>query len=131
MNFVKIFKDSKFQLKYLIDKKKVNGQFLVQVNQKVFEHYCDQLRLEENDTKDLVVRKLTRNILLAEPSPYHSDLYIYGNLIIHLSHEHNRVIRVVNRAGRYPYIVDKEYKEWLNNKLGINALTNQIKEKVS
>lgn len=131
MDFVKIFKNRKYQFKYLIDKKKVNGQFLIQLTQKVFNNYCDNLKSEEFDTYDLVQRKLTRNILLAEQSEYHPDNFIYGNLVLYLNHEHTRVIYVNNRKGYFTYDVDKQYKEWLNNKLGINDLENQRKEKVS
>ena len=131
MDLYKFFKNRKYEMDYYLDKRKINGQNLVQVTQKVFNDYCDNVKLEEYDTYDLVQRKLTRNVLLAYQSTYNPDLFLYVNLSIFLNHEHSRIIRVANRKGKFDYIVDLKYKAFLNQKLGINALENEIKGKVS
>jgi len=119
MNLVKFFKNRNFAKKYNKDIKKVNGVFLLELDQKAYIHYIEHTKNRENTDFETARKVLTRNVLLAQVDERYGSVYNYGNLQIGISYE-NKITYIRNHFGyNTNFKIDTEYKEWLNNKLGI------------
>jgi hypothetical protein len=94
----------------------------------VFQYYRENVKGNENISRDQASRKLTRNVLLAMEVPPRNFLetwsgntkYIYGNL--HIIVKRGKVIKLFNNHGKV-----KAYGGWFLDKEKYNQLTKDLK----
>lgn len=89
-------------------------------------YYIKNIRNNETDSKELAHKKLIRNIVLAQKAPLcrerpEREMYYMGNLSILYMADTNEIVWLDNKEGYYPFKVDAEKKQWLNEELGINT----------
>jgi hypothetical protein len=93
---------------------------IYRITDEVFQFYRENVKDNENISRDQAERKLTRNILLSMPVPQRNgnQKWIYGNL--HIIVNSNKVVRLLNHSeGKY-------YPMWFKDETRYNELTKQL-----
>jgi hypothetical protein len=100
---------------------------ILKLTDEVFQYYRENVRDNENISRDQAARKLTRNVLLAMEVPPRNFLetwtgntkYIYGNL--HIIVKRGKVIKLFNNYGKA-----KAYGGWFLDKKKYTQLTKEL-----
>ena len=126
MNLHNFFKNRKFQKQYENAIDKLNGNELLEIGYRAYEYYIKTVKGRENCTQEEARKVLTRNIILSIDTMEDMveefqlcKVFQYGNLSIKINELKSKIIGVRNHYTYNEFVVDLEYKEFLNKKLGI------------
>jgi len=89
----------------------------IEIENNALHDYKMHVKNNTHDSKDIVIKKLVRNMILGNLVDYdteYNEIFEYGNMLIKYNRKSKIIVDILNRKGIYKFDIDMKKKQWID-----------------